>query len=324
MILRKPSYTFLEQSEGLEGIKRQIEVCGRTCYKSLDKMTDTSAEKFVNNMINRNHGAMLEHGTVYLMMDWNTTDTEEKVASIKYQSNKFSHVNYVTTELNKVIAYVTTNYRVLVENNWLDDLKYLCKETEYHEKRVTVKFEMDRIGSQSVVRHRVMSFGQESTRYCNYKLDKFGHEIKISKPKWVIEHMDNTMPEDWAMTEEKYKLIFAEFLNAKKGISSEGDRPISDAISYWLMANEMAEFFYFKLIDCGLQAQNARAVLPVDLDTEIVVTGFVSDWKHFFDLRADNTTGPAHPDINMLTKPLKEDFIKRGYLPEEIEGEINS
>lgn len=309
MILRKPTFTILEQGEDLDGIKKQIELAGRTCYKSLDMITDTSADDFVGRMVASKHGAMLEHGTVYLMMDWDTTNIEEKVASIKYQKNKFSHVNYVETGHNKMTAYVTTNYRVLVENGWMDDLKYLSKETEYHEKRVTVKFEMDRVGSQSTVRHRVMSFGQESTRFCNYRKEKFGKEIKISKPHWVIDM--GTIP---VMEEVDYKTIFNEFLNEKKDKRNTESTHLMDAINYWLMANEMAEFFYFKLIDCGLRAEDARAVLPLDLDTEIVVTGFVKDWEHYFDLRVDNTTGRAHPDINRLTAPLKEEFIKRGYI----------
>lgn len=308
MILRKPSFTILEQEEGLEGIKKQIEMAGRTCYKSTDKITEGSAEGFVNRMIVSNHTAMLEHGTVYLMMDWDTTDITEKVASMKYKSNPFSRVNYVETAHNRLTAYVTTNYRVLVENGWLEDLKYLSKATEYHEKRYTVIFEMDRAGGNSVVRHRAMSFAQESTRFCNYSKDKFNHEVKISKPKWVcdlgtISNIDETT----------YKGIFNEFLRKKNG-SDEKYSPLYKAIDYWLMANEMAEFFYFKLTDCGFRAEDARAVLPLDLNTNIVVTGFESDWEHFFALRADNSTGRAHPDINMIAQPLKDVFIKRGFI----------
>lgn len=317
MILRKPTFTILEQDEGLDGIKKQIELAGRTCYKSLDKITETSANGFVNQMAASKHGAMLEHGTVYLMLSVNIMSAS--LVAVKYENNKYSRVNYVITDNGSHIAYVTTNYRVLVENNWLDDLQYLSKETEYHEKRVTVKFEMDRVGSQSSCRHRVFSFGQESTRFCNYKKDKFGSEIKISKPHWVIdlEKIPN-------MDDAQYTAIFMEFMNERRNGRPEDGKHLFDAINYWMMANEMAEFFYFKLIDCGLKAEDARAILPLDLDTELVMTGFVSDWKHYFDLRVDNSTGKAHPDINRLTAPLKEEFIKRGYLPEEIKGKINS
>lgn len=309
MILRKPSYTIIEQGDGIEGIKKQIELAGRTCYHSGDKTTDTSADGFVERMVSSGHYAMLEHGTVYLMMDWDTTNINEKVASIKYQNNKYSHVNYVQSDTNKLTAYVTTNYRVLVENGWLEDLKYLSKPTEHHEKRITVKFETDRGVANEAVRHRVMSFAQESSRFCNYSKDRFNNEIKIAKPKWVSEL--NQIP---SVDEVTYKGIFAEFLNYKNNRDEESKKHLYEVIYYWLMANEMAEFFYFKMLDCGMKPEDARAVLPLDLNTEIVITGFVKDWKHFFDLRADNTTGKAHPDMNLIAKPLKEEFQKRGLI----------
>lgn len=157
MKLIKPSFEIIEQAPGIQGVKKQIERAGRTCYKSEDKITDTSCEEFVNRMVNSGHGAMLEHGTVYLMISELTDDFESIYEN--FEKNKYSKTNYDGSYL-----YVTTNYRVLIENAWLYTLAYQCDPTVLHEKRVTVKFICDRGVSHEFVRHRTMSFAQESTR----------------------------------------------------------------------------------------------------------------------------------------------------------------
>ena len=141
MRLIKPSFEILPQSKGLDGIYKQIEWSGRHCYKSEDKITPDSAKEFVERMIKSNHGAMLEQGTVYLEHPIEHSGTDSYLGiGTKYRENKYSKVNYD----NWGTRYITTNYRVLVENNWLDDLQYLCEPTEYHEKRTAVKFICDR------------------------------------------------------------------------------------------------------------------------------------------------------------------------------------
>lgn len=169
MKLIKPSFEIWKQEPGLEGIYKAIERAGRICYRSENKITEDSAKPFVDRMIKSGHGAMLEHGTIYLAIPITTRHSGQ--SEIRYMDNKYSVVRESTGFTMKDDLgdecncwCITTNYRVLVENNWLDDLEYLCEPTEYHAKRVTVKFIMDRIGSQSFCRHRVFSFAQESTR----------------------------------------------------------------------------------------------------------------------------------------------------------------
>ena len=158
MKLIKSSFEIIEQAPGIQGVKKQIERAGRTCYKSEDKITEDSCEEFVQRMVNSGHHAMLEHGTVYLKIPYKYIDVsveleipimEDLVA--KYTENKYSRC--ITIDH---IAYITTNYRVLVENEWLDDLQYQCEPTEYHEKRITVKFICDRGVSHEFVRHNVL------------------------------------------------------------------------------------------------------------------------------------------------------------------------
>lgn len=156
MKLIKPSYEFLEQGFGKQDIYKHIEKVGRTCYKSEDKITNESAKPFVDRMIASKHYAMLEHGTVYLKVtnkglfldNYDRNQVEDKYISNPYSKVVFGKYPKYNSYEEKLEAtqevYITTNYRVLVENGWLDDLEYLCEPTEYHEKRITVKFICDR------------------------------------------------------------------------------------------------------------------------------------------------------------------------------------
>lgn len=274
---------------------KMIELAGRTCYKSEDKITENSAKEFVDRMIKLGHGAMLEHGTVYLayivfIMD---VDNENNLTPehifYKYQSNKYSKVKVVPYSWSGEDAvYVTTNLRVLVENNWLDDLQYQVEPTEHHEKRITAKFICDRGVSHEFVRHRVFSFAQESQRYCNYSKDKFGNELTFIKPTWLdIPTGDYTYWDgDWCDID-----------NMK--IQLPSDNGIADNF-LWCLNN--AGMQYRLLINKGLKPQEARAILPNATKTELVMTGFESDWDHFFELRC---SGAAHPDAKKLADELK-------------------
>ena len=281
MKLIEPSVEILEQSSGLNGIYKQIELAGRTCYKSEENMTDDSAKGFVDRMIKSGHNAMLEHGTVYLKYPAYRDGWINK-----YFSNKYSKVKYIEPKLIDENDYylVTTNYRVLVENNWLDDLQYLCEPTEYHEKRITTKFIMDRIGSQSFCRHRVFSFAQESTRYCNYSKDKFGNELTF-----IIPSNTKILPFDC----EPNVMSQNQILLAKD----------TDSSLNYLQALQSCELEYFQLLNKGWKPQEARSILPNCLKTELVMTGFESDWEGFFKLRCNKT---AHPDMQVLANKLKE------------------
>lgn len=274
----------MEREELINSIYRQIEIAGRTCYRSEDKITETSAKKFVERMVKSGHGAMLEHGTVYLAipLEYHYED-DDKVVDNWYEYECYEENPYSETFINYMneFVYITTNYRVLVENNWIDDLEYICKPTEYHVKRITVKFTCDRGVSHEFVRHRIFSFAQESTRFCNYSTNKFGKECTFIQPCWSASHTENYNGVD----------------------NFSGD--------YYEHSLRDAEQCYFKLLELGWTPQQARAVLPNSLKTELVMTGFTSDWEHFFKLR---DAGSAHPQARELAQPLHEEFIKRGWI----------
>lgn len=267
---------------------KMIELAGRTCYKSEDKITENSAKEFVDRMIKLGHGAMLEHGTIYL-----TIDGEDPNLS-RIQSNPYTKVNLVPyevlTEDNYTIsykAYITTNLRVLIENNLKELLCYQVEPTEHHEKRITAKFICDRGVSHEFVRHRVFSFAQESQRYCNYSKDKFNNELTFIKPTWLdIPTGDYTYWDgDWCDID-----------NMK--IQLPSDNGVADNF-LWCLNN--AGMQYRLLINKGLKPQEARGVLPNATKTELVMTGFESDWEGFFKLRC---SGAAHPDAKKLADEL--------------------
>lgn len=315
MRLIKPSFEIWEQPAGLEGVYKQIEKVGRVCYKSEDKMTEDSAKPFVERMTKSGHGAMLEHGTVYLKVtnkglsldNYDKNQVENKYISNPYSKVIFGKYPKYNSYEEKLEAtqevYITTNYRVLVENGWLDDLQYICEPTEFHEKRVTVKFICDRGVSHEFVRHRVMSFAQESTRYCNYSKDKFGNELTFIIPNWLdIPEGNYEIPAFWDKETCKLMSKYA------------GDENTYASIQTFLSGIGLSEQQYLSLIEDGWKPQQARAILPNALKTELVMTGFVSDWNHFFDLRARGTTGAPHPQAKELAEPLMKEFIARKYI----------
>lgn len=268
---------------------KMIELAGRTCYKSEDKITENSAKEFVDRMIKLGHGAMLEHGTIYLKID-KTEDGRLPPARLYWSDG--NHKKYTRVRKHGNSIYVTTNLRVIVENNRLDDLQYQVEPTEHHEKRITAKFICDRGVSHEFVRHRVFSFAQESTRYCDYSKDKFGNDITYIIPSWLDlpEGKYSDWDNDWCDVSE-LKLLYPEVDN------------LSDPANCFLQSIKNAEYYYFMLINRGWKPQQARQVLPNATKTELVMTGFESDWEHFLSLR---TSKNAHPDAQRLSLKLKE------------------
>ena len=255
----KPEVQILIQPEGLEGILKHIERCGRICYKSEAKITEDSAVGFVNRMIKSKHYAMLEHGTCYLYIPMAEPNNLELI-------NFFANNHYSQTVLKDNKAYITTNLRVMVENfpendSWKDILAHFNLEQAdiNHIKKYTAHWIISRGIANEFVRHRVFSFAQESTRYCNY--GKMGEALFI-EPVWF----DDADP--------KYRVS-------------------------WLDSMDQAEDHYLELLE-EYSPQFARGVLPLDLKTELVMTGTLDQWKGFFDLRYFEVTGKAHPDAKYI------------------------
>lgn len=164
MQLINSSFEILEQGPGLEGIYRAIEKAGRTCYKSEDKITSSSAKKFVNMLMARQHYAMLEHGSVYLKLPWDKF--AEYLDPIEPKDKSVYDHDWVRYIIDDDFVYVSSNYRWIIENGLQDLIEYHGDPIDdYHVPRYSVKFTTDRGVSHELVRHRVFSFAQESTRY---------------------------------------------------------------------------------------------------------------------------------------------------------------
>ena len=318
MRLIRPSYEIIEQGPGLQGIYDIIERCGKTSYKSEPKGGEV-AKRFVEARTKEKHGAVLEFGTVYLTINDPLMSDGIGVSQIVcfYEDNQYSKAKYIGNNY-----YITTNYRVLVENNRLDDLKYLCEPTEYHEKRYCVKFITDIGVGREFLRHRTMSMVQESTRYVNYSKEKFGNECTFVIPPWIGkhelaegEHID-WWDGDWVDI-DKMKIV-----------KVTGDYDSNDRVDTWLNGLKSCEDTYMMLLNDwshidGVReedkkpwlAQQARGVLPLATKTEFVLCGYKDAWVHFFRLRSDiAATGKPHPQAQELANPLRDEFVSRGYL----------
>lgn len=297
MRLIKPKVEIINQKPGVEGLFKHMELCARTCYKSEDKITEDSARKFIDNVIvARGHTAMLEHGTVYLKIPYgimyDTGYFSNEAIATKYIDNPYSIV-----QNSQIYDYwcVTSNYRVLLQNGWLDDLQYLCEPTEYHVRRITVRFICDMGVAREFCRHRVFSFAQESTRYCNYSKAKFGKELNCIIPCWYKNMFEGN----------SYNI---ELCHTYDLTISEG---LSRTEAAWIQAMCEAESTYFGLLTGGEPAQQARNVLPLALKTELIMTGTDEQWAGFFNLRCARD---AHPQARELAIELRDRMILAGYI----------
>lgn len=297
MRLIKPKVELINQEPGVEGLFKHMELCARTCYKSEDKITEDSAKKFINNVIiARGHTAMLEHGTVYLKIPYgimyDTGYFSNEAIATKYIDNPYSIV-----QNSQIYDYwcVTSNYRVLLQNGWLEDLQYLCEPTEYHVRRITVRFICDMGVAREFCRHRVFSFAQESTRYCNYSKAKFGKELNCIIPCWYKNMFEGN----------SYNI---ELCHTYDLTISEG---LSRTEAAWIQAMCEAESTYFGLLTEGEPAQQARNVLPLALKTELIMTGTDEQWAGFFNLRCARD---AHPQARELAIELRDRMILAGYI----------
>lgn len=288
---------FIPQPAGLEGVYKQVELAGRTAYKSEDKITDVSAEKFVKMLMNKKHGAALEHGTIYLKYrcKWEGDNLTEF-----YEKNPYSNV---IAKLNKddyengwamSTFYITTNYRVIIENNRSKDLQYLSNLCKYHIQRYTFKFILSRGIANEFVRHRVFSFLQESTRYCNYSKDKFGGVSFISSVECPLEIGEYILSDNMDIVKDGNIYIHNK---ESKHFSQE------EAMFYAYCTSEL---LYLSLLDKGMKPQIARDVLPLGLKTELIMTGTKKQWEEFINLRCAND---AHPDARILADEVKKKIL---------------
>lgn len=274
MKIINPSVEEIKQESGLKGIYKAIEIAGRTCYASLDKICEGSAEIMYNNLVKNKHYSPLEFGTVYLVVpDYNYRDTEGKALEgqyIKLKYNKFTKCNIETCHYEDIefnCAFITTNMRVIVENGLEDIMKKYRVDypSQYHEKRRFFILTEDRGVMAEFTRHRAMSHCIQSTRYCNYSQDKYGNEITVIKPCFYEEN--------------------------------------TSEYGFWKDGCQYSEYIYMRLLREGSTPEKARSILPNSLKTIHCICGFESDWKHFLELRCSEK---AHPQARELAEKIND------------------
>ncbi len=292
MKLIKQSFEFINQTDfSLVGIKKHIERCARVSYKSEDKITDTSYEKFVNMLESRGHDRPLEFGTVHLKLTIDALDLfHETVTTSKVFNNQWIQWNIEEdSEDNEYYAYMTTNYRyylvLLNEAFWL--FKYLdSNDSEYYPKRYTVHMILDRGVMDEFRTHVGLSHLAESTRYCNYSKDKFGREITFIKPCWLDiplgDYGISSLPGDNILGLSRGTMVFIDSLLE-------------------------AEDYYMTLLGEGWTPQQARSVLPLGIKSELISCGFEDAWENFFKRR---DAPDAHPMAQEIAKPMHEELDK--------------
>lgn len=314
-----------------------IERIGRKCYKSEDKITEDSAVKFVKGLVNSKHLAMVEHYWVHLVYEHSSIEFHSFVEFLNTMSDRVLNHYGGATDVDKFMqitevgnkTFVSMPLRVVIE--LLDMLKdnmmyshffdgvvsqfpdlfpefvasaeqtnkfvviadddefsamiaktmanYKCSaDTIVYEvmkhKTHTVLFICDRGVSHELVRHRPCSFAQESTRYCNYQKGKFGGEISVIEPSYLRENKQDI----------KYQL--------------------------WREYCKQCEDGYFNMLNMGCTPQEAIAVLPNSLKTEIIMTANELEWQHIVDLRAKGVTGAPHPQMIETMTPWYEELKK--------------
>lgn len=286
---------------------KKIEKCGRVCYKSEDKITEDSSEKFVANIIKRGHEAVLEHASFIFQVSYNVY--EDLIEKVMFVENRYPVKMYLRfTDFEGYI--VSGNVRAwrdffrfsgvppymndFVEDNPilfpefmsvfpsnLEGEKWSIRQISTNElvstyqrlvhEDVSVKFICDRGVTHEIVRHRPVSFCQESTRYCNYRNGKFGGEITVIKPCFFKENSTR-------------------YLN-------------------WFAACESAETAYNAILEDGGTPQEARDVLPNSLKTELIMTAPLMEWCHFFNLRMSSAAHPQMREVASYAYDAMNSFL---------------
>lgn len=265
----------------LDAIWKHIARCTRVCYQSVKRFPEDDDYGFLVRTIFRSHNvarygipkeeqikchlSVCEHGTVHLKFP-DFMSRASTIFDCVYRGDKYTRWTYVNNYI-----YVTTNMRVLIERNRMEDLEFIdtTPNCPYYAQRATISFITDIGVSRELNRHRCHSVSEESTRYCAYDKDKFGNDISIAKLPWIKDDDD------------------------------------SDAVQCYNEAMEACSSAYKKLRELGWTAQQARQVLPLSTKTQVIHTAFINDWQHWIALRADDISGKVHPCMKVIALQVK-------------------
>lgn len=281
MKLINQSFEILEQKDfTITGIKKFIERCGRVCYKSEDRTTDDSYEKFVDMLERKDHARPLEFGTVHLKMYISDFHKLRDTLCI----NNIWNDQWIKYHYAGNLTYVTTNYRyylAIIKVFPSAEEDFDPQDDELYPKRYTVHFITSRGIMDEFRTHVGLSHLAESSRYCSYDKNRFGNELTFIIPNWVNTNCPN----------------------------KEQEGPSVASIE-WSTAMLDAEASYMNLIKMGCTAQQAREVLPLSVKSELISCGFEDAWENFFYRRCAKD---AHPMAREIAIPLQKKFKELDY-----------
>lgn len=282
MKLINQSFEILEQKDfTITGIKKFIERCGRVCYKSEDRITDDSYEKFVNMLESRGHDRPLEFGTVHLQMYISDFHKLRDTLCI----NNMWNDQWIKYHYAGNLTYVTTNYRyylAIIKVFPSAEKDFAPQDDELYPKRYTVHFITSRGIMDEFRTHVGLSHLAESSRYCSYDKNRFGNELTFIIPNWVNTNYPN----------------------------KEQEGPSVASIE-WSTAMLDAEASYMNLIKMGCTAQEAREVLPLAVKSELISCGFEDAWSNFFYRRCAKD---AHPMAREIATKVRDKFKELNYV----------
>lgn len=314
MRIIKPKVEYWNQINTLDGIWEHAAKCARVCYQSQPINRNESAKDFLLRTIAKNgfkkdkssHMSVLEHATVYLRI----TNAEGAFFNRKdnYIRNHYSRVivkQYDNDLSNRGIpfaeALITTNLRVIIENGWIDNLRFITNNISNHVKRYTFSIITNLGVSRELNRHRCHSISEESTRYCNYSKDKFNNGLTFVIPEWLdLEEGEVKRYRKSVITRQSQFHVNGkpfDIVDFDDNLTCPGE---------WLLSNSDAEQHYLSLLKKDWKPQQAREVLPLSLKTQVIHTAFEDDWKDFIALRSDGISGTPHPNIKVIADKIKE------------------
>ena len=316
MKLIKPSYQIIEPTGyTIDDIYKSIELVGRVSHKSEDRITEDSAKTFVERMMKMKHLSTCEFGTVYLHIDYHNPSFGKIID--KYNNNQYSKCIIDNVFPNK--AYISSNYRVLVENNWLDDLKYLCEPTEYHKKRYTVKFICDKAILAEFTRHRKFSFMAESTRYVGsssmkpineYNCDDITDICTAYQQGFSIKNIaDNS-----SLTEREIHKILLENNIVIRGLNNKGNR----VENYFSVIDTPEKAYLLGIIQTDgnvrITSRNASLSITQHKDYAWYIENMLLD----FSDKVCNTKDRNCRQLQIGSKTIVNDLINLGIVPNKV------
>lgn len=305
MKLIKPNVEEWHCGYTLPEIWSHIAKCARVCYQSEPRKNGETDEEFVKRVILRNHFleeigesrelqlklhlSVLEQGTVYLDIPCE----EDTLTAISFfENNIYSKHNCAANAR----YHITTNMRVIIENNLMDVLHYITKPNIFHYLRTTFNITTDIGVARELARHRTHSISEESTRYCNYSKDKFGKELTFIIPQWIKVH---TWDCSVNMDDILSNLVYNHSTNTTQALYDD------KATKLFFINLCKMENMYFSLINYGWTPQQVRQMLPINTKVQTIHTAFESDWAEFISLRADACSGSVHPNMKVIANKIK-------------------